>query len=156
MQSCFENGMTTLYNILLAQEVNNGIGMLDCSTVLSYEQMIIDDDIIGRTLRSAGEVGISNETMHLDMIKEVGILGLGPKKGSFLGERATMKEVREFYQSPLFSSEPFEKWEAKGRKDDLAVAKDRADWILKNHKPVVLDRDVSERVDKIIRAEVKR
>ncbi|MCU0853150.1 MAG: trimethylamine methyltransferase family protein [Thermoplasmata archaeon] len=156
MQSCFENGMTTLYNILLAQEVNNGIGMLDCSTVLSYEQMVIDDDIIGRTLRSAGEVEISKETMHLDMIKEVGILGLGPKKGSFLGERATMKEVREFYQSPLFSSEPFEKWEAKGRKDDLAVAKERADWILKSHKPVMLDRDVSARVDEIIRAEVKR
>ncbi len=147
--SCMENGMIAMYCALLGQEVNNGIGMLDCSTVLSYEQMIIDDDIVGRTLTSAREIVVSKDTLHLDMIKEVGILGLGQKKGSFLGERATMKEVREFYQSPLFSSEPFEKWEAKGRKDDLTLAKEKADWILENHKPVRLDRDIRERVERI-------
>ena len=151
MQSCFENGMATLYNTLLAQEVNNGIGMLDCSTVLSYEQMIIDDDIIGRSIRSAAEVEVSKETLHVDMIRDVGILGLGPKKGSFLGERATMKEVREFYQSPLFTSEPFEKWEAKGRKDDLIVAKEKADWILKNHTPLRLDREIAETLERIVK-----
>ncbi len=151
MHSCMENGMIAMYCALLGQEINNGIGMLDCSTVLSYEQMIVDDDIVGRTLTSAREIVVSKDTLHLDMIKEVGILGLGPKKGSFLGERATMKEVREFYQSALFSADPFDKWEAKGRKDDLTVAKEKADWILKNHQPVRLDRDILAGLDRIIK-----
>jgi trimethylamine--corrinoid protein Co-methyltransferase len=155
MQSSLENAMAALYSTLLVQDVNNGIGMLDCSTVLSYEQMIIDDDIIGRAIRIGGEIEVSKETMHLDLIEDVGILGIGPKKGSFLGERATMKEVREFYQSLLFTSEPFDRWEAKGSKDDLTLAKEKADWILKNHTPVRLDEGISKRLDHIVKQAAK-
>jgi len=151
MQSCLENGMISMYCALLGQEVNNGIGMLDCSTVLSYEQMVIDDDTVGRTLKSAREIEVSKDTLHMDMIKDVGILNIGPKKGSFLGERATMKEVREFYQSLLFSSEPYDKWVAKGRKDDMTVAKEKADWILENHAPVRLDKDISLKLDALVK-----
>ncbi len=155
MHSSLENGMIAMYCALNGQEVNNGIGMLDCSTVLSYEQMVIDDDIVGRTLKAAQEIVVSDATLHIDMIKDVGILSIGRKKGSFLGERATMKEVREFYQSMLFSSEPFEKWEAMGRKDDLTLAKEKADWILENHKPVRLDRDILASVDRIAKDAAK-
>ena len=151
MQSCFENGMGAMYCTMLGQEVNNGIGMLDCSTVLSYEQMMIDDDIVGRTLKIGKKAEVSKETIHLDMIKEVGILGLGGKKGSYLGERDTMREVREFYMSPLFAGEPFDKWEAKGRKDDLTLAKEKADWVLKTHNPVRLDPDISKRLEKHVK-----
>jgi trimethylamine--corrinoid protein Co-methyltransferase len=155
MQSSFENGMAAMYCTLLGQEINNGIGMLDCSTVLSYEQMIIDDDIVGRTLKIGKDVEVSKGTLHLDMIKDVGILGLGKKKGSYLGERDTMREAREFYQSPLFKGDPFDKWEAQGRKDDLTVAKERADWILKNHSPVKLDADIAKRVERHVKDSVK-
>ena len=151
MRSALENGMLALFSALLAQEVNNGIGMLDCSTVLSYEQMIIDDDIVGRAITSGQEIPVNRETLHLDMIKEVGILGLGPKKGSYLAEKATMMEVRQFYRSLIFTSEPFDQWEAKGKKDDLTLAKEKADWILKIHKPVMLDKDISARLDRIVK-----
>jgi len=155
MQSSFENAMLALAAGLTAQEVNNGIGMLDCSTVLSYEQMIIDDDIVGRSITAGQEIKVNNDTLHLDMIKEVGILGMGAKKGSYLGERATMVEVRNFYRSQIFNTEPYDQWEAKGKKDDLTVAKERADWILKNHKPVRLDKDISKKLDQIVKDAAK-
>jgi trimethylamine--corrinoid protein Co-methyltransferase len=155
MQSALENGMLALSSVMYGQEINNGIGMLDCSTVLSYEQMIIDDDIIGRAMTAAREIPVTRETLHLDMIKEVGILGMGPKKGSYLGERATMMEARQFYQSSIFNSEPFEEWERKGRKDDLTLAKEKADWILKNHNPVRLDNGISKRLDQIVKENAK-
>jgi trimethylamine--corrinoid protein Co-methyltransferase len=151
MRSSFENGMLALGCGLFGLEINNGIGMLDCSTVLSYEQMIIDDDIVGRAIAACREVPVTKETMHLEMIKEVGILGMGAKKGSYLGERATMAEARLFYQSEIFGSEPFEQWEQKGKKDDLTVAKEKADWILKNHQPVKLDDSVAERIHQIVK-----
>jgi len=155
MQSSLENAMLALTASLMAQEVNNGIGMLDCSTVLSYEQMIIDDDIVGRSICAGQEINVNKDTLHLDMIKEVGILGMGTKKGSFLGEKATMIEARNFYRSLIFNSEPFDQWEAKGKKDELTVAKEKADWVLKNHNPVMLDKSVSAKLDSIVKEAAK-
>ncbi len=151
MWSSFENGMVALGNTVFGQEINNGIGMLDCSTVLSYEQMIIDDDIMGRALVAAREVQVNENTLHMDMIKEVGILGMGAKKGNYLSEKATMMEAREFYLSPIFGSEPYDQWVSKGKKDDLTLAKERADWILKNHQPVQLDKTTLGTLTKIVK-----
>lgn len=155
MQSALENGMIALVNAVMGVEINNGIGMLDCSTMLSYEQMIIDNDIVGRALATSREVPVNKETLHLDMIKEVGILGMGQKKGSYLGERATMMEAREFHRSSIFTSEPYDQWEAKGKKDDMTLAKEQADRILDDHKPDMLDRDISKRLDEIVKESAK-
>ena len=155
MQSSLENAMMALNSALMAQEINNGIGMLDCSTVLSYEQMIIDNDIVARAISCARRIPVTKDTLHLDMIKDVGILGMGAKKGSFLGERATMLEVRQFFQSMIFTSEPFDQWAAKGKKDELTLAKEKADWILKNHEPVTLDKDISARLAGIVKDAAK-
>jgi trimethylamine--corrinoid protein Co-methyltransferase len=156
MQSAVENGMLALLSTLLGQEVNNGIGLVDCSTVLSYEQMIIDNDIVARALTCGRQIPVTKETLHLDMIKDVGILGMGHKKGSYLGERATLAEVREFYMSQVFmSAEPYDRWVAKGKKGELTLAKEKADWILKNHEPVMLDRDISKRLVEIVRSAPK-
>jgi trimethylamine--corrinoid protein Co-methyltransferase len=151
VQSTMENTLLVLMGTMMAQEISNGIGLLDCSTVLSYEQMMIDDEMVGRALKISSEVPVTKDTLSLDLIKEVGILGLGKKKGSYLGERSTMAGAREFYQSALFAGDTFEQWEAKGRKDELTLAKEKADWILQTHKPVLLDRDISARLDKIVK-----
>jgi trimethylamine--corrinoid protein Co-methyltransferase len=155
MQSALENGMLALANATAGVEINNGIGMLDCSTMLSYEQMVIDNDIVGRAIAGCREVPVNKETLHLDMIKEVGILGMGKKKGSYLGERATMIEARDFFRSALFTSEPYDQWVAKGKKDAMTLAKEKADWILANHEPAMLDKDISARLDKIVKESSK-
>ena len=150
LQSALENSSMAIAGVFIGQEINNGIGMLDCSTVLSYEQMIIDDETVGRALACGREMQVNKDTLHVDMIKEIGILGMGQKKGSYLGERATMMEVRQFFQS-FFTSEPYDQWESQGKKDDLTLAKEKADWILKNHKPVMLDKGVSNRLGQIVK-----
>jgi trimethylamine:corrinoid methyltransferase-like protein len=55
----------------------------------------------------------------------------------------------------IFNSEPFEQWEKKGKKDDLTLAKEKADWILKNHEPVMLDRGIIGRLDQIVKETAK-
>jgi len=150
-----ENSMLGLIAATVAAEINNGLGMVDGSTLLSYEQLIIDNEIAGRSVKLCQDIPVSKETILLDTIKAVGILGMGPKKGNFLGEKSTMLEARNFYQSILMNSEPFEMWEEKGKKDDMVVAKEKADWILKNHKPVMLDKDVSNKLDQIVKNAAK-
>ncbi len=156
IQSTMENTMLALTSTMIGQEISNGIGLVDCSTVLSYEQMIIDDELVCRALMCARDVPVTKETISLDSIKDVGILGIGRKKGSYLGERSTMVEARKFYQSVLFEGQTHEQWVAKGKKSELTIAKERADWILKNHTPVMLDRDVSVRLDGIVKEAAKR
>jgi trimethylamine--corrinoid protein Co-methyltransferase len=155
IQSAIENSMMALGSAFLAQEINNGIGLLDCSTVLSYEQMIIDNDIVARSLVLGREIHATKENLCLEEIKNVGILGIGPKKGNFLSERTTLTEAKKFFISDIFPNEPYEDWERKGKKDEVTVAKERADWILKNHKPEPLDRDVARRLDEIVKKAAK-
>lgn len=155
LQSAIQNSMLAFASAIFGQEINNGIGMLDCSTVLSYEQLIIDNDIVSRAISCGQEIPVTKESVHLDMIKEVGILGMGSKKGSYLAERDTMLEARKFYQSSYFTSETYDEWETKGKKDELTLAKEKADWILKNHEPVMLDRDISKRLDQIVKEAAK-
>ena len=66
-----------------------------------------------------------------------------------------MKEARTFYQSILWNADTYDQWEAKGRKDDMTLAKEKADWILKNHKPTLLDRDISKKLDTIFKSAAK-
>src|SRR4030042_5849635 len=116
--------------------------------------MIIDNETVGRALAWGRELRVDKDTIHLDMIKEVGILGMGNKKGSYLGERATMMEARQFFES-FFTSEPYEQWQLAGKKDDLTLAKEKTDWVLKNHQPVKLDNDISNKLGRIVKEAAK-
>jgi len=76
---------------------------------------------------------------------------MGEKESSYLAERDTMLETRKFFRSSYFAGKTYEEWETKGKKDELTLAKEKADWILKNHEPVMLDRDISKRLDQIVK-----
>jgi trimethylamine--corrinoid protein Co-methyltransferase len=155
IQSCVESSMMAMGSALFGQEINNGIGLLDCSTVLSYEQMIIDNDLVHRAITLAREISVNDESILLDVIKDVGILGMGAKKGNYLGEKSTMLGARQFFLSSLFQNETLDQWEAKGKKEEIILAKEKADWILKNHQPPALDKGISKRLDQIIKEAAK-
>jgi trimethylamine:corrinoid methyltransferase-like protein len=61
-----------------------------------------------------------------------------------------MLEARDFFRLELFTSEAYDEWEAKGKNDTMTLAKEKVDWILANHKPSPLDRDISTKLDKIV------
>jgi len=149
IQATLENSLFGLMGGSVCAEINNGIGLVSGSTMLSYEQLVIDNEIAAMAVSCCREIPVNEETIHLNLIKEVGILGMGTKKGNYLNQMETLMEARQFYQSGLFNSRPFEDWEAKGKKDDMTLAKEKADWILVNYKPVYLDKDMLSRIDSI-------
>ena len=155
IQATLENSLFGLMGASVCAEINNGIGLVSGSTMLSYEQLVIDNEIAGMAVSCCREIPVNEETLHFELIKDVGILGMGAKKGNYLNQMETLMESRQFYKSALFNSRPFEDWEAKGKKDDMTLAKEKADWILENHKPVFLDRDTLSRIDKIAKGASK-
>ena len=155
VHATLENSMLCLLGTSVAAEISNGLGLVDGSMMLSYEQLMIDNEIAGMALSCCRDIPVTKETVHLDLIKEVGILGMGQRKGDYLSLKETMIETRQFYQSTLFNFAPFEEWETKGKKDDMIIAKEKADWILKNHKLTPLDRDVMKALDAVIKKAAK-
>jgi trimethylamine--corrinoid protein Co-methyltransferase len=155
VHATLENSLFCMLGSSVAAEISNGLGLVDMSTMLSFEQLIIDNEIVGMTLSCLRDIPVNEETIHLDLIKEVGILGMGERKGDYLSTRETMIDSKEFYRSTLFSFEPFDEWKAKGKKDDMTLAKEKADWILKNHKLTPLDRDVTRALDAVIKKAAK-
>ncbi|MBN1677082.1 MAG: trimethylamine methyltransferase family protein [Candidatus Thermoplasmatota archaeon] len=145
IQASIENTMISAMAAMVGSEIMNGVGLLDCSTVLAYEELVIDNDLFGLTVSSARKIEVNAETLAKEVIEKVGI------GGTFLKELHTARHIREFYQPLIWSSEPFEDWVRAGRKDLLTVAKEKADQILASHKPEPLDRSISEKLDAIVK-----
>ncbi|MEM0343818.1 MAG: trimethylamine methyltransferase family protein [Thermoplasmata archaeon] len=145
MQAAIENAYISHFLGMVGSEIMNGIGLVDNSTVLSYEEMLIDNDIVGLTLASCRDVEVTPETLAVDLIEKVGI------GGNFLAEMHTLKHVREFHTPLLWTKESYESWVKKGCKDLLDVAHEKATQILNEHKPEKLDPEISRRIDDIMK-----
>ncbi|RLD08514.1 MAG: hypothetical protein DRI65_02075, partial [Chloroflexota bacterium] len=71
--------------------------------------------------------------------------------GNFLGEKSTVKNIRsgEWLIPRLGVHDTEGSWVRSGRKDILDEAREKIDQILKTHKPLPLDDDVRDELDKI-------
>lgn len=145
VQASLENAISAMWCASLGGEVVNGLGVIDGSTLLSYEQMLIDNEIVGNVLKIFKGYEVNQETLAVDMIKKVGI------GGSYLAQMHTIKHMREIYIPMLWDSDPFDMWVKKGKNDIMDIAGEKADWILKTHKPVPLDKGVSSKLDSIVK-----
>ena len=139
-----ENSILASPLVTAGSEVMNGIGLADGSTLLSYEQMMLDHEIVGLALNSQRDIEINDETLALDVIKKVGI------GKNYLSEMHTLKRVRSFYLPMLWDMSPFEAWVEGGKKDLMDVAGEKASKVISEHKPEKLDGEVSRTLDKIV------
>lgn len=125
-------------------EVMNGIGLADGSTLLSYEQLMLDHEIVGLVVNSHKEIEVNEDTLALDVIKKVGI------GNNYLTEMHTLKKVRNFHLPTLWDMSTFESWVEGGKKDLMDVAGEKAQKIIAEHKPEKLAGDTSNRLKKIV------
>ncbi len=133
LQASIEGALSAMIQGLVGAELVNGIGEADGSTVLSYEQFMLDYDTFGMALRMGQGIDVSPETLAVDLIRKVGI------GGSYLAQMHTIKHMREIFLPLLWDTNPYEDWVKKGKKDPMVLAKERADGILASHTPEPLD-----------------
>jgi len=143
-QASIENAIAATLCAMVGSEIMNGIGLLDDSTVLSYEELLIDNDLVGLVINSCKEIEVSKETLATEIIEKVGI------GGTYLTEKHTLKHVRRFYAPIIWSKDNFDAWVARGKKSTLDVAREKAEWILREHKPKKLDQDKAKGLNKIV------
>jgi len=130
---------------LAGSSIIYGMGMLEMGMTMSYEQLLIDAEIVRMTRRIMQGIAVNDETLAADVIKAVG------PAGTYLAQRHTIKHMREeSSQTKLIDRHSFESWEKKGSKDMLTVAGEEAIKILENHKPMPLPDAAAREIRKII------
>jgi trimethylamine---corrinoid protein Co-methyltransferase len=128
-----------------------GMGMLEMGMTMSYEDLLIDQEIVRMIRRVLQGIAVNKETIALDVIKKVG------PNGNYLGERHTMKYMRsELSTTTLINRRMRENWEKAGAKDMAQVANEQAREILENYKPIPLPADVAKRIhDMVVEGEAE-
>lgn len=112
---------------------------------MSYEQLLIDQEIVRMIRRVLQGIPVNKETIALDVIRKVG------PAGNYLSERHTLKYMRqELSTSKLINRRMRDHWVNEGAKDMAERAREMAIDILENYKPIPLSEEASKKIRAIV------
>lgn len=144
-QSCYEKLSSGLPQFLTGCDMIAGLGLLDDVTLLSYEQMVIDDEMAKIMGRLSAGIVVDDDHMATELIKRVG------PGGSFLGHRHTMQWLnREHFIPEITDRRTGEAWEADGSKSDVARARAKAQRIMSEHEVEPIPKEIALAFDDIV------
>jgi trimethylamine--corrinoid protein Co-methyltransferase len=123
--------------------IHDAAGMLESTLTVSYEQFVIDNEIIGMMKRMLRGIEVSRETLAVDAILSVG------HEGHYVSESHTVEHMRrEFYYPRLSDRQHYEEWVAAGEADARKKANRIAREMLRNHEPEPLPAAVVRRIER--------
>lgn len=119
--------------------------MLEGGLTYDYAQIVMDCELLRMVRRVIRGIAVDEERMAVDVIKQAG------PAGEFMSQEHTLRYFRqEHSQSRIASRSLRNNWLEEGSKDMTERAYEEARFILKNHKPAPLPRDVQAAFNKII------
>jgi trimethylamine--corrinoid protein Co-methyltransferase len=146
-QAGWEDALSLLLPSLAGASVLFGLGLLDGSNLLRYEQIILEAEAAAMVRRLLAEVDFSEDAFALVLIEE-----LGPG-GVFLGQKHTVDHMRAALSLPTLSDrDSYEDWYQKGQLNRVDVAREKVEEILNTHQPAQLSRDVLQDMEDVVAA----
>ena len=145
-QSHYERMFTLLVSIFSGINfLMHGVGILESYLTLSYEQFIIDLELLEMVRHLIRPVEISPETLALETIHEVG------PGGHFLEAQHTLRHYREAHFLPQLSQrQTYEQWQSSGAKDIRQRANDRCHQLLADYTTPPIETEIVDRLDNFI------
>lgn len=136
----FEKGLQALALALAGINFMSGGGGVHNESAMCMEQLVIDNDLYGMVGRFLERFAVTDESLALDVIHEV-----GANRGNYLKHPHTRKWFKQEYFFPQVSNRfPHDTWIKNGSKNIVVRARERAEELLKKHRPVPLP-DEAER-----------
>jgi trimethylamine--corrinoid protein Co-methyltransferase len=130
--------------------IYDAAGSLDGSLTMSLEKIVIDNELAGMVARTLEGISVTDETLAIDEICRVG------PTASYLSSPFTARMFRKEHFIPeLADRRSREAWQKDGGKDLVERAKERVRWILKEHHPDQLDKDISASLDSYLKKTAK-
>ena len=137
----------TLSQLLVAMAgadcVHLGAGMLDSGNAVSYDQYVIDNEIIGAVCRVLRGIHVSDKTLATPVIEKVG------PGGHFVLEDHTVEHMMdEFFYPDLAVRMNFDLWEQQGRPSMLSRAQEVAKRDMEAGNKSVLESALLKQIKK--------
>jgi len=138
IQAGIEEGFSNLLVAMAGADcVHLAAGLLDSGNSISYEQYVIDNEIIGMIHRILRGITVNKETLGFNVIEKVG------PGGHYVTEEHTVEHMmNEFFYPDLIVRCNFDIWEERGRPDMLSRANNIVQNTLREDTEGVLDLDL--------------
>ena len=141
-----ESMMSMLLNGLAGMTLNQSLGTLSYGQYGSQEMVVICDEQVHMIKRILEGINFSEETLALDVIREVGY------GGNFLSQEHTLRHFRkELFFPNLFRRQTLDEWANSGGKLAHQVAHERVKQILEQAGPVTLSPGVDAEMERVLR-----
>jgi len=145
-----QNGFEKIFNTIATLQSGINLivnaGMFSSGMTVSYEQLIVDHEMVSFVYRYLKGIEVNNETIAKDIIKKVG------HGKDFLGEEHTIKYLRsgEHVSYKVSNRNVYDNWKKSGKPTINDNAKKIANEIITEHKPKLLPRTKQEKLKEII------
>jgi len=146
LQCAIERASTLVPAVLAGVNFITCGGTLESTMTESHPVLVLDDEICGRALRLARGIEVTDDTLALDVIKEVGVDGM------YLEQMHTAQHYRREHLRPrLLRRENRDTWLKQGAKTALDLARERVREILAAHTPRALDPGVERELQAFLK-----
>ncbi len=150
-QVAFEKGLNGILPALAGANMLSGAGCIEGGITVSYEQLIIDDEVFGMIFRAVKGIEVDEERLAVDVIAKV-----VDESSDFLRQRHTLKYFRqEHYLPKLTDRTSRSRWQEMGSKKMVEVAREKVRKMLAEHQPLPLDREVVRKIEKTLKKATK-
>jgi len=150
-QAAIERTTSGLLPALSGANALSGAGCIESGITVSYEQLVIDDEIFEMIFRAVRGIDFDEEKLAVDVIMKV-----ARESSNFLQQKHTLQYFQsEHFMPRLFNRAARARWEKMGGKSIVEVAREKAKKILTEHEPLRLDEDVKMKLKEILKEAAK-
>ena len=151
LQAAIESTLQVILSQLSKINMVHDVGFLDCADIGSLEMLVMTDEIISQAKRIARGIEISEETLMLDLIDEIG------PGGSFIATPETAGRCREeTFRSDLMDRNAWATWQENGAETMLKRIQSKLAHILSRPQSIQMSKDVLDRISAVIQAAEQR
>jgi len=143
-QAAAEAALTLFTDALFGGNLVHDVGYLESGLCGSLPQLVICDEILSWLEAFMKGVEISDESLALNIIHEIG------PDGQHIDSDHTLKNYRKRWYPKLFERANYDGWKAKGGKDLRERATEQVNKILAEHTTKPLPKDVADAVHAIV------
>jgi trimethylamine--corrinoid protein Co-methyltransferase len=143
-QAAAEAAFSLMLEALCGAQLVHDVGYLESGRLNSIEQIVICDELIHFVKQFMKGLEVSQETLALEVIDQVGPFG------DYLTTEHTLRHFKEDWYPELFDRSLYDHWIASGGKSLRQRARERVDEILASHEVEPLPPNVQEKIDAIV------
>jgi len=144
-QAVAEVSLALMADALVGANLIHDVGYIESGLTYSAEMLALCDEIIGWVKAFKKRPPVTDETLALDLIDDLGFTA------GFLDTDHTLSHYREQWEPELFDRDTHSAWEAKGSPRICDRVRGKIDGVLSDHQCRALAPDVRQELERICR-----